>query len=586
MSSIRNWSLAAILALGVSQPVPALANEPATTEKVDTSAPAVEAIAAPLLTLVRQRIGDSGNRGVDAQDRAALTAFYADANRTLLWVNEAGLTPRARTAITEIRSAADWGLNATSFETPDPQLVAKTPEALAAAEVRLSLAVLKYARHARGGRIDVSLLGRNFDQKPPLLESKIVIEGIAAALDADAYLRGLHPKHPQFEKLRQALLAARKPAAVEPAKAPGADVKLPAGPRITAGQSHAQVAMLRQRLNIENGETANNLGDGLATALREFQQSKGIEPTGNLDNITRSALNGAAKSVSAADNSQRILVNMERWRWLPENLGEFHVWDNIPEYRMRVLKDGKVVHAETIIVGKPNTPTPVFSADMKYVIFHPTWGVPDGIKVNEIAPSLRRSTGGGGFFNFGESAEPAILRRHNLKVSYNGRPIDPSTVNWSTADIRNYQFTQPAGGSNVLGVVKFRFPNKHDVYMHDTPERSLFSRAEKAFSHGCMRVQNPRRLAEVLLAEDKGWTSAQVGHAIASGATQDVTLTKQIPVHITYFTAMVEDDGRLKTFSDLYGHDSRIASALEGKSVKLIAQTDPAVRAEREVQRR
>ncbi len=138
----------------------------------------------------------------------------------------------------------------------------------------------------------------------------------------------------------------------------------------------------------------------------------------------------------------------------------------------------------------------------------------------------------------------------------------------------------------MLGVVKFRFPNKHDVYMHDTPERSLFSRSDKAFSHGCMRVQNPRRLAEVLLAEDKGWSSAQVGHAIASGATQDVTLSKQIPVHVTYFTAVVDDDGRLKTFGDIYGHDGRIASALEGKPIRLIAQTDPAVRAEREVGRR
>ena len=236
------------------------------------------------------------------------------------------------------------------------------------------------------------------------------------------------------------------------------------------------------------------------------------------------------------------------------------------------MKEGKVAHTETIIVGKPSTPTPIFSADMKYVIFHPTWGVPDGIKVNEIAPSLRRSSSIWG------GSDPAILRRHDLRVSYNGRPVDPSSVNWESVDIRNFQFTQPPSSSNVLGVVKFRFPNKHDVYMHDTPERELFSRTEKAFSHGCMRVKNPRRLAEVLLAEDKGWSSAQVGNAIAGGRTQEVTLTKQVPVHVTYFTAVVDDDGQLKTFGDIYGHDSRVSAALEGRPIKLIAQSDPSVR--------
>jgi L,D-transpeptidase YcbB len=393
-------------------------------------------------------------------------------------------------------------------------------QALATAEVQIAEAVLLYARHARGGRIDVAALGRNFDQKPPLLAHRTVLQDIATAPDAGAYLVGLHPKHPQFEKLRQALLAQRS-APVQPTVEREADPQPATQPKVKGNRS-------------------------------------GLPKVGS-GNIT-----------------QRLLINMERWRWLPENLGPFHVWDNIPEYRMRVLKNDKVVHAETIIVGKPSTPTPVFSADMKYVIFHPTWGVPDGIKMNEIAPSLRRST------NFWGGSDPAILRRHNLKVSYNGRPVDPAAVNWETADIRNFQFTQPASGSNVLGVVKFRFPNKHDVYMHDTPERSLFSRTEKAFSHGCMRVQNPRRLAEVLLGEDQGWSSAQVGRAIAGGATQDITLTTQIPVHVTYFTTLVDDDGQLKTVADLYGHDVQLQAALDGRPIRVAAPADATSKGDRE----
>ena len=614
MSAMRRWLLGAVAGMALTQglplqaeettaptgaeqaPVASVADTTPVTPAVET-APAATAVTAPaaaaaetapapavspIQQLVLQDLANSGRKSVEAADRSTLTAFYGTPGRELLWVTSSGLTPRATAVISEIRKAADWGLSPASFDTPDPQASLSTPEAVAAAEVRIALAVLKYARHARGGRIDVSQLGRNVDQKPPLLEPGAVLGGIAAAPQPDKYLTGLHPKHPQFAKLRQALLASRKPAAAEPPKAAGADIKLPSGPRIKPGQSHPQVALLRQRLGVANdGASAQSLDQSLAAALREFQESKGIEPDGVLNNVTRTALNGVARpAATAGESTQRILVNMERWRWLPEDLGQIYVWDNIPEYRMRVMKADKAIHSETIIVGKPSTPTPMFSADMKYVIFHPTWGVPDGIKMNELAPSLRNSS------SFWGGSDPAVLRRHNLRVSYNGRPVDPSSVDWGSVDIRNFQFTQPPSASNVLGVVKFRFPNKHDVYMHDTPERELFSRADKAFSHGCMRVQNPRRLAEVLLAEDKGWSSAQVGNAIAAGATQEVTLTKQIPVHVTYFTAVVDEQGHLKTFGDIYGHDSRIASALEGKPIKLIAQSDPGVAAEREVRRK
>ena len=578
-------------ALALSMCAPAFAQEtppPALVESPPAATEAAKPTAtglSPILPVVRQQLASASLKGADEQDRAALVALYSNPERTLLWVTDSGLTPRAVALVAEFKSAADWGLTPASFVVPDLQTAVTSPEALADAEVRIGLAALRYARHARGGRLDVSLLGRNFDQKPPLLEPKSVAEGLASAPDAAAYLRGLHPRHPQFEKLRQAMLAARKPQAVAETPAPGSEIKLPAGPRVKPGQIHPQVSLLRQRLNIPaTDDQAERLDDTLKDALITFQQSKGLNADGSLNNATRTALNGTVKVTTSGDQVQRILVNMERWRWLPEELGQFHVWDNVPEFRMRVLKDGKVVHAETIIVGKPATPTPVFSADMKYVIFHPTWGVPDGIKMNELAPSLRRSASGSNWFWGGES-EPSILRAHKLQVSYNGRPINPATVNWQTADIRSFQFTQPPSATNVLGVVKFRFPNKHDVYMHDTPERALFSRADKAFSHGCMRVQNPRRLAEVLLAEDQGWTAAQVGNALAGGATHDVTLNKQIPVHVTYFTAVVEEDGRLKTFNDIYGHDSRIASALEGKPIRLIEQSDPAVRAEREVRR-
>jgi murein L,D-transpeptidase YcbB/YkuD len=254
----------------------------------------------------------------------------------------------------------------------------------------------------------------------------------------------------------------------------------------------------------------------------------------------------------------RLIVNMERWRWLPEDLGAFYVWDSVPEQMTKVYDQGRQVLAERIVVGKPNTPTPMFSADMLFVIFHPSWGVPPGMKANELWPQLREA--GGGFFGIGGAS--SVLEGHGLRVTRGGQPVNPNSINWSSVNIQQFEFTQGPGPNNVLGIVKFRFPNKHNVYMHDTPERHLFGGAVRAFSHGCMRVQNPIRLAEVLLAYDKGWSADAVQTYVKRGG--EIKLTKPIPVHITYFTATVADDGKVQHWPDIYGLDARVASALDG----------------------
>jgi murein L,D-transpeptidase YcbB/YkuD len=300
----------------------------------------------------------------------------------------------------------------------------------------------------------------------------------------------------------------------------------------------------------------------LATAVKAFQTQAGLSPSGIINAATRNAMNGAAKP-TAAGNVQRIIVNMERWRWMPENLGAFYVWDSVPEQMTSVYDAGKQVLNEKIVVGKAGSPTPIFSADMQFVIFHPSWGVPPGIKMYELGPALR-SAGGGWFFSSGASA---VLGAHGLRVSRNGQPVNPDSINWSSVDIRSFDFTQPPGPSNVLGIVKFRFPNKHDVYMHDTPERHLFGGSIRAFSHGCMRVQNPIKLAEVLLAHDKGMSAEQVKEYVRRGG--EIKLTTPIPVHVTYFTAVVDDAGKLHHRPDIYSLDSRVASKLEGQAVHL-----------------
>ncbi len=543
----------------VDKPAPAAPGAPTTAPEAK---PAAEID--PIVTLVRQRLeGAPPPRGTtaDRDDHAALVAFYATASQPI-WTSKDGFTARATQAVGEIRKADDWGLKASAFDLAAAPEKTATPGELAEAELKLGLAVLKYGRHARGGRVDPPSISRIFDQKPTIYDPKTLIGAVAVSDAVDAYLRDLHPKHPQFERLRQALLAAR---GVRSENAPPS-VKIPEGSPIKPGQEHAHVALVRQRLAAAQAATGkDSLYDQiLVDAVKAYQRQRGLEPTGLINAATRTALNGTAQP-AAGGNVQRLIVNMERWRWMPVDLSDFYVWDSVPEQMTMVFDKGKQVLAEKIVVGKPGSPTPIFTADMLFVIFHPSWGVPPGMKTHELLPQLK-GTGGGWFFSSGPSAS-SVLKGHDLIVSQNGRPVDPDQVNWGSVDIRSFEFTQPPGPKNLLGIVKFRFPNKHDVYMHDTPERHLFGggMGARVFSHGCMRVQNPVRLAEVLLAHDKGLDKDKVAEYVRRGG--EIKLTTPIPVHITYFTAWVDDDGKLQLRPDVYGMDSRVASALEGQSV-------------------
>jgi len=475
-----------------------------------------------------------------AEDLAAATAFYNAHSGPLLWVTGSGISERGNVVIAEIRKADDWGLRARDFAVPQLPAGAISPEAAAAAEIELTFAVLKYARYARGGRFsDPSSISKLLDYTPPIRRPKDVLTDIAASAAPDAYLRSLHPQHEQFEGLRRLLLKLRG-----------------RGDGETAYGAKGQTAPPQ----LVRSET---LGSD-ATSSAEFGQ----------------------ESADRTVRLGRILVNMERWRWLPADLGEYYVWNNVPEFLTRVVKKGETIHSDKVVAGQPEWATPAFSANMKMIVFHPSWGVPDGIKRKELLPLLLNSSRGDllGLFT-GSQSSRAVLEQHKLQVYYQGRPIDPNQVDWSSANIGAYEFRQPPGPTNVLGAIKFMFPNKHDVYMHDTPERDLFARSFRGLSHGCMRVADSRRLAAVLLAQDKGWSEQQVG-SLLNGGTREVELTTRIPVHVTYFTAMVDGQGNLRTFGDLYGLDTRMGASLFGGKVPFVTpRYDDEIRAMRARQR-
>lgn len=501
-------------------------------------------------------------RGLLESERDALGAWYAKPDTKPLWTGDKGFTDAASAVIAEIRGADAFGLDPSVFKLPDPPGPDTAPEALGRAELQLSRAVLIYARQARGGRVAPGKVGHQLQDVPALPDPAAVLEDISRSDDPAAWLRSLHPRHPQFEALRKKLAELRGGGERQ------TKVKLPAGPVLRRGISHAHVAILRKRLDVVSGEGVKPqlFDEGVAAAVKRFQRENGLAADGVVGAGTRRALNGGGTPEAQI---LKILVNMERWRWLPADLdgdAGIYVWANIPEFRVRIVKQGDVVFKERVIVGKTNKQTPVFSDEMEWIEFHPTWYVPNSIKREDILPSLRRPTS-------------QVMKRYHLQLNCGRHGRDPKAIDWSTVDIRNCSVSQPPGKRSVLGDFKFKFPNKHAVYMHDTPTKGLFNRQTRTFSHGCVRIRNPRRMAEILLDHDKGLTSTRVGEILAGPRSlHKEELNRNIPVHITYFTMLFDEDGTLVNNADYYGHDRRLAQALTGKGHLLPVVAAPARR--------
>ena len=501
---------------------------------------------------------------LDETDWTGVATVYNARDFKPIWLDETGLTPKGRKLIAALEAADQWGLDPNHFKLPeiaDAEAGADTlnPETWAELDLKITAAALRYASHARGGRIlnPTEQLSSYLDRKPQLKDPAEVLENLVASADPSIVLHGLHPRHPQFEQLRHKYLALK-------AEAERPDiVRIPRGTLLRKDMKHAHVTLLRKRLKIavvepEDGSPFDPelFDDSVLEAVKTFQKDYGIATDGLVGNGTRRALNDVA-----VPDPKKLLANMEQWRWMPDDLGDTYIWVNIPEFKVRFIRDGNVVHTERIIAGKVSQQTPVFSDELETLYFHPKWHVPQSIKVNEIYPSLAR---GGSYF-----------RRQNLRIAYNGRPVNPYNMDWSQRDIRNYHVYQPPGRGNVLGVVKFTFPNKHQVYMHDTPTKHLFKNKSRTYSHGCMRVRNPVRLAELIVEASNGWSVSDVDQVL-KGPVQEtpVKLDTKIPVHVTYFTAWVDESGDEKAANDIYGHEKKIKLALAGRFDKIAVGPD------------
>jgi murein L,D-transpeptidase YcbB/YkuD len=455
----------------------------------------------PVRTAIQDRLSAKFTAASETRksEQGALIEYYSVPDNRLLWVDESGLTERAKSVIKEIEKADEYGLQPSDYPLPEASNGNRDADWLADAELKINFAVLGYARDARGGRVEPTSLTPNFDTTLALPNPLEVIESIAIRSDPAAYLRSFQPDQPQFEGLRKALIAARG------GNADKNTVTIPDGPLLALGVENEQVALLRRRLQISTRTGVNErlFDASVDEAVKRFKAALGAVPDGIVGPDTRRLLNQQQQRAGNPARVRLILLNMERWRWLPHGLESSYVTVNVPEFMLRVMEDGKPVHTARVVVGKPDKQTPVFSNEMQEVVFNPYWNVPNSINTEEILPYIR-DEGAWLFGGSGGAWDTSVLQRNKLRINYGGREVDAAMLDWSRIDVRSLNIYQPPGPDNVLGNVKFVFPNKHEVYMHDTQQKLLFAKSVRAESHGCMRVQNPDKLALTLLKHDQG----------------------------------------------------------------------------------
>lgn len=487
----------------------------------------------------------------DPKIDAGMRVAYAKRNFAPIWVDSSGPTSAGLNILRVLKRADRWGLDSAHYNVPELAIdVANngwTAHQVATAELAMSKTVLRYARDARGARIPnpTKQLASYIDRKPMLPNGGEVLNVVAKTNNPGKALLGFHPQHEQFQRLQKVY-----------AKAIGGDDEnesLPdvpqKGPMLHKGKRHADVAIVRERLKVPVGpEGADYFDNALLSAVKSFQSRSGLRADGYVGKRTRRAFAGKARPKNRLESIQAA---MEQWRWMPKTLGERYIMVNIPEYKFAYHEHGQVVHEERVIVGTNKTQTPLFSDKMQTIVLRPEWYMPDSIKLQKLVSARRRGR---------------TLESMGYRVKRNGRRISSSRVRWGKVNISAYTVYQPSGSSNALGMVKFLFPNKHAVYLHDTPSKGLFSSSTRTFSHGCIRVRQPLTLAQMLLDRDRGAGEIDVKRIVLRGKDNVVyTLENELPVHIVHLTVWVDDDGRVRYLKDTYGHEKRTRLALKGK---------------------
>lgn len=471
---------------------------------------------------------------------------YKSYNYQLIWVDGDNLSTRYRQFAQALESADDHGLPRALYPLPiqDPSARDLRIGADQAPEIdaRVTATFLRYFTHLIGGRLDPRTLQSLWTLKPERPDLAAALSTALANNDLVATMERLQPQHPEYRELQKALRRYRAIAAK------GGWPAIPVKTRLKPNQQSPAVPALRQRLAIEGDLDPSHEKDPSPTydstvveAVKKFEERHRIEPDGILDPATVAALN-----VPVDERIRTIQLNLERWRWLPDPMPARYLVVNVPDFRLEVMENGNAVMNMRVVVGEPDNKTPIFADEMTHLVFSPYWNVPPGIAKDETIPRV--------------AMDPGFLARNNMEVvSPSGSVVDPSSVDWSASS--GYRIRQRPGSGNALGGVKFMFPNNFDVYLHDTNATKLFDRIERGLSHGCVRVEEPHKLAQYVLRDQPEWTPDAIAAAMNAGQEKHVKLKTHIPVYILYKTAWVHEGG-VRFLKDLYGHDASQAAKL------------------------
>jgi murein L,D-transpeptidase YcbB/YkuD len=466
-----------------------------------------------------------------------VAAFYASRDYAPIWTDA-----KAQKLIASLRRAGDHGLIPGEYGV---SRLAQTPTSKAIRELLLSAAAALYAIDLGAGRFEPRRINREVHLSPIRVTASAVLKRLSASTDISGILASLAPQRNEYKRL---LLAYGRYRAIA---ATGGWPRIPVRGRLRPGSVGPAVMALRRRLAATRdlppkASEATAFDESLIMALKRYQRRNGLFVTGSITALDLEALNRTARM-----RVLQLRANLERRRWMQNNYGARFILVNQADFMVKLVARGKTIYTSKIIIGTRRLRTPVFRAEMNLVGFNPVWNVPASITRNELLPALRRNP-------------KAYLRRRGMTLHdpRTGRRLNPNSIDW--AKVRRghvpFRLRQSPGRRNALGRIKFMFPNPYNVYLHDTPTKSLFKRRVRCFSHGCMRLADPVGLAYLLL-RDQGWTRKRIKAAIGSGKRISVPLLPTVPVHIAYLSAWVNKNGMVHFREDVYGRDHQIVAA-------------------------
>ena len=515
------------------------------TEQVSTVETA-ETPLPPLQSAISKYLQQSENgTGADRQRSGQIKEWYKQREFNPIWSKDGVPSSAAQEVIFSLMTAYEEGLISKDYRAEKlfEKLSSKTDEDIADFEISLSRAAVTFGQHLYSGRVEPVKINREVKLFPDEISAGGILDKLSASDAPKVALSALAPNTARYDRLRSLLLRLRL------AQARGGWTVVPKGEVIKAGMTDERVPILRQRL-VESGDLPKDLHEGdvldgkLLQALKYFQWRMGLASDGAVGPATLKQLN-----TPVSERIEQVELNLERRRWMQGDFGKTYIFVNLADQILKLVHDEKTIHAAIVQVGKPFHRTPVFTETMEYLDFNPFWNVPYSIATKEYLPKLKRNS--------------YALASQNIKVLRGGKVVSAGSIPWSSYSRSNFpvRLRQDPGPKNALGRVKFMFPNKFNIYIHDTPSKSKFSRSSRYFSHGCIRVQNPFKLAEKILGL-QNVSRAQIDSIVRSGKKRIIRLKDKLPVHVAYLTAWVNKDGSVHYRPDVYGRDKILKTAL------------------------